>query len=73
MTDPTLQPCRCLHKGERCAVCKPGTRKTMRRCRYTWERRGRGMRYVYQRGRCHRITGHASGYCTHHKFMRRDA
>jgi hypothetical protein len=42
-------------------------RKTMRRCAYWWERRGKGLRYVFARGRCKRMTGHPTGYCSTHR------
>lgn len=46
-------------------------KKTAVRCAYWWERRGQGMRYVYARGQCKRLTAHPSGYCGDHKYMRR--
>lgn len=45
-------------------------RKKAKRCAYFWERRGEGMRYVYARGQCKRMTAHPSGYCGDHTYMR---
>lgn len=38
------------------------------RCAEWWERRGKGLRYVYARGQCARRTAHPSGYCKDHRF-----
>ena len=46
-------------------------KKQMRRCADWWERRGKGLRYVFARGQCKRMTGHPSGYCSVHRHSYR--
>lgn len=36
-------------------------------CHETLERRGKGLRYVYARWRCKKLTKHPSGYCHLHR------
>lgn len=46
--------------------------RTAKRCAYWWERRAKGLRYVFARGQCKQSTAHPSGYCGKHKYMRRE-
>ena len=45
-------------------------RGTAVQCRYVWERKPKGLRYVTARGYCKVQTCHPSRYCSKHSFMR---
>lgn len=48
---------------------KAAPKPARERCAYFWERRGRGLRYVFARGQCKALARVGKSYCSKHKIL----